>query len=52
VNLLPFHRTALHKWQRLGLVHSLEGVPAPSAEFMERAAETFGRMGLKTKAGG
>ena len=52
VNLLPFHRTALHKWQRLGLVHSLEGVQAPSAEFMERAAETFGRMGLKTKAGG
>ena len=52
VNLLPFHRTALHKWQRLGLAHSLEGVQAPSAEFMERAAETFGRMGLKTKAGG
>jgi pyruvate formate lyase activating enzyme len=52
VNLLPFHRTALHKWKRLGLVHSLKGVPAPSAEFMERAAETFTRMGLKTKAGG
>jgi pyruvate formate lyase activating enzyme len=52
VNLLPFHRTALHKWKRLGLAHALEGVPAPSAEFMERAAETFTRMGLKTKAGG
>jgi pyruvate formate lyase activating enzyme len=52
VNLLPFHRTALHKWKRLGLAHSLEGVSAPSAEFMERAAETFTRMGLKTKAGG
>jgi pyruvate formate lyase activating enzyme len=52
VNLLPFHRTALHKWKRLGLAHSLEGVQAPSAEFMERAAETFSQMGLRTKTGG
>lgn len=52
VNLLPFHRTALHKWKRLGLAHSLDGVQAPSAEFMQQAIETFTRMGLKTKAGG
>ena len=52
VNLLPFHRTAMHKWERLGRSHSLEGVPAPSAEFMERAAAAFTRKGLKTKMGG
>jgi pyruvate formate lyase activating enzyme len=52
VNLLPFHRTALHKWQRLGLSHALEGVSAPSADFLERASRVFDDVGLKTLVGG
>ncbi len=52
VNLLPFHRTALHKFERLGLAHSLDGVETPSAELMERAAKTFEDVGLKIRVGG
>ncbi len=52
VNLLPFHRTALHKWRRLGLGQALAGVPAPTAEFMARAAGLFAQTGRETRVGG
>lgn len=52
VNLLPFHRTGLHKYKRLGMVHELDGVEAPEAELMERAVKTFQGAGLKVKVGG
>ncbi len=52
VDLLPFHRTGLHKFERLGLTHSLDGVSAPSAEQMERAAGLFRAAGLKVQIGG
>jgi pyruvate formate lyase activating enzyme len=52
VNLLPFHRTGLHKYERLGRTHGLDGVEAPSAELMQRAVKIFEDAGLKAKAGG
>jgi pyruvate formate lyase activating enzyme len=52
VNLLPFHRSGLHKYERLGWTHGLGGVEAPSAEVMERAADIFREAGLPTKVGG
>lgn len=52
VNLLPFHRTGLHKYERLGQVHGLDGVEAPSVELMERAADVFRNRKLPTKIGG
>jgi len=52
VNLLPFHRSGLHKYERLGQVHGLDGVEAPSAELMERAANVFLDRKLPTKIGG
>ena len=52
VNLLPFHRSGLHKYERLGQVHGLDGVSAPSAESMERAADVFRERKLPTKIGG
>ena len=52
VNLLPFHRTGLHKYERLGQVHGLDGVEAPSVELMERAADVFRDRKLPTKIGG
>jgi len=52
VNLLPFHRSGLHKYERLGWGHSLDGVATPSAELMERAADVFRRRHLPTKIGG
>jgi pyruvate formate lyase activating enzyme len=52
VNLLPFHRTGLHKYERLGWRHSLEDVKSPSAGAMERAADVFRARHLPTKIGG
>ena len=52
VNLLPFHRTGLHKYQRLGLTHRLDGVQAPSADLMQQTVRVFADLGLKTKVGG
>jgi pyruvate formate lyase activating enzyme len=52
VNLLPFHRSGLHKYERLGRSHTMEGVTAPVAELMERAAEVFHRRRLPVKIGG
>ena len=52
VNLLPFHRSGLHKYERLGQVHGLDGVEAPSVELMERAANVFLDRKLPTKIGG
>ncbi len=52
VNLLPFHRSGLQKYERLGWKHELDAVQAPSAEIMERAADVFREAGLPTKIGG
>lgn len=52
VNLLPFHRSGLHKYERLGKSHALDGVNAPSAAVMEQAADIFRKGGFPTKIGG
>ena len=52
VNFLPFHCTGLHKYERLGMTHELDGVEAPSAELMQRVVKAFEDVGLKTKVGG
>lgn len=52
VSLLPFHRSGLHKYERLGWGHSLDGVETPSAELMERVADIFHARHLTTKIGG
>jgi len=52
VNLLPFHRAGLHKYERLGWSHPLEGVEPPAAVAMEHLAGIFRRLHLPTKIGG
>lgn len=52
VNLLPFHRSGLHKYERLGRRHSLDAVEAPTADAMERAASLFRARHLPTRIGG
>ncbi len=52
VNLLPFHRTGLHKYERLGMTHQLDGVETPSVELMQRAVQVFEDAGLNAKVGG
>ena len=52
VNLLPFHRTGIDKFARLGKTHALDGVQTPSAELMEMAVGIFHDAGLQAKIGG
>lgn len=52
VNLLPFHRTGIDKFARLGKTHALDGVQAPSAELMEMAVGIFHDVGLNARIGG
>ncbi|WP_054027466.1 pyruvate formate-lyase-activating protein [Bacillus sp. FJAT-28004] len=37
--LLPYHRMGVYKWQQLGRVYELEGVPTPSDREVERARQ-------------
>lgn len=37
VEILPYHSLGLFKWQNLGIPYTLEGVPAPTKEEVERA---------------
>jgi len=52
VSLLPFHRSGVHKYQRLGLAHALESAEAPSAELLGAVERLFNDKGLPTKIGG
>jgi pyruvate formate lyase activating enzyme len=52
VNLLPYHRTALHKFQRLAEAYPLAEIAAASPESMRAMAEGLRASGLEIKAGG
>ncbi|MET3545826.1 pyruvate formate lyase activating enzyme [Paenibacillus favisporus] len=39
VELLPYHRMGVYKWQQLGRKYALEGVPTPTDREVERARE-------------
>lgn len=52
VNLLPFHRSGLHKYERLGSRPALAGVQPPSATALERVADIFRAQRLPVKIGG
>ena len=52
VNLLPYHRTGMHKFERLGQEYRFPGLTAPSAEHMGTVLARFHAAGLKTQVGG
>jgi pyruvate formate lyase activating enzyme len=52
VNLLPYHRTALHKFQRLAEAYPLAEIAAASPESMRAMAEGLRASGLEIKVGG
>jgi len=52
VNLLPYHRTGVQKFQRLGLEYRLGGVRSPTPEQMQALARRFAGAGLTVKLGG
>jgi pyruvate formate lyase activating enzyme len=48
VDVLPFHQMGRFKWQKLGIPYTLDDVPPPTAEGVERACELFRSVGLQT----
>ena len=46
VSLLPFHRAGVHKFERLGRVHGLDGVAAPTAERLAAVRRVFEAAGV------
>ncbi len=52
VSLLPYHRTGIQKFQRLGRDYRLPDTTPPSSEQIKAAADCFGAYGLKVKVGG
>jgi pyruvate formate lyase activating enzyme len=52
IHLLPYHKTGIHKHQRLGREYQLAGLVPPSAEQMEAVAARFSTQGLTPKIGG
>ncbi|MCZ7636560.1 MAG: hypothetical protein M5U12_11370 [Verrucomicrobia bacterium] len=46
VSLLPFHRAGVHKFQRLGRAHALDGVTAPTAERLAAVRRVFEEAGV------
>ena len=52
VNLLPYHRSGLHKARRIGQSYQLEDTRQPSAEQMEEYTQRFRAFGLQVYRGG
>jgi pyruvate formate lyase activating enzyme len=52
INLLPYHKTARHKFQQLGRPYELADVLPPSSHFMQHTAERFRAIGRTVKIGG
>jgi pyruvate formate lyase activating enzyme len=52
VDLLPYHPTAIHKYERLELPYRLPSTPAPTEEQIAHWAERLRAYGLQVKIGG
>jgi pyruvate formate lyase activating enzyme len=52
VNLLPYHKTGIAKFNRLRQTYHLEETPDPSPKDMEKARQKFCAFGLIAKTGG
>jgi len=52
VNLLPYHETGAHKFERLGRPYRMGEITAPTARQMDTLVERMRRLGLNAKRGG
>jgi pyruvate formate lyase activating enzyme len=52
IHLLPYHRTALDKYRRLGIACPMPDVEAASPQRMEELAEQLRGSGLSVQIGG
>lgn len=43
VEILPYHRLGVHKWEKLGMDYRLKDVPVPGKEELAHAEEIFSR---------
>jgi pyruvate formate lyase activating enzyme len=52
INVLPYHKMAIHKFRRLGRPYRLEQIPAPTPERLEEVRQKLSIFGLTVKTGG
>jgi pyruvate formate lyase activating enzyme len=52
IDVLPYHRAGVAKYQRLGRVYAMTRVNTPSDESLGLAADTMARAGLDVHVGG
>jgi pyruvate formate lyase activating enzyme len=52
INLLPYHKTAIIKFERLRQMYPLKNVAVPSSEHLKKASQKFSKFSLMTKIGG
>ena len=52
IDVLPYHRAGVAKYQRLGRAYAMERVGAPSDESLGIAVDTMARAGLDVRVGG
>jgi pyruvate formate lyase activating enzyme len=51
VDLLPYHRTGVHKFQRIGRAYPLAGLEPPTRDHLESLAESLRAHGLQVTIG-
>lgn len=42
--ILPYHQMGIYKWEQLGLMYPLKGVPSPSSDQITRAYQLIGEV--------
>jgi pyruvate formate lyase activating enzyme len=52
INVLPYHKTAIHKFRRLGRPYQLGQIPDPTPEHLEKVRQKLGAFGLTVTKGG
>jgi len=52
VNLLPYHKIAMTKYQKLGRAEAFQLLEEPELETIKRAMEIFGEYGIEASIGG
>jgi pyruvate formate lyase activating enzyme len=52
VNLLPYHKTAASKYERMGMDFIFKGINPPTEEYMDNIAKEFEKLGFSVIVGG
>ncbi len=52
IDVLPYHKTGIGKYERLGRVYSIPDIPRPTDEMVHAVRERLRKLGLETGIGG